>query len=566
MTALPWWSLPALVALVITALYVREANPAVGGGNSGEFQVMAHLLGIAHPPSYPLYLLLAKAATLLPLPGDIAWRINVLTALQAGSAVFLMAALPFALKLPVPRAAVLFASVLGAVSLGAMPRLWTLAVEAEVFALHLLLVLAFWLCLLRWRSGLAEARPTAARWLASASLIVGLGLANHRTFLFIAAAGALFVLLTRPRTLREGRFVALCLALVAAGLLPYLYVIRGWFVPVPFFSPGEVHRLTRSDIWYVLQGNATGETGGGDVIRQLFADRSLLLGRTHWLWRQLAGQFGLAGPVLAAAGIAGLLVLVRRRPLWTATALAGALAAAVFAMSYAKYPDADRYLLPLEALLALGLSTSFAGSASWLARHCAGRARLARILGSAGGLILGCYWALSLGFLAGSTNFTRGGYVHHTLHNLQGVERNALVCSWWASAWGWWYAQYVDGHRPDVALVPKGPDDCLRDVVPAALGRRPVYLPAMTETTRRSDVAFFPSRDLWIAVGRRGALNSGALLKGPDERIFYYDGAQRHWIPSLDVFASRGFSWDAVQLTPDYVLRDIPEGAPLGAQ
>src|SRR5689334_18746156 len=62
-------AVPLLIGILAAALYVRLANPAVGGGNSGEFQVMAYLLGIAHPPSYPLYLLLAKGASLLPLPG-----------------------------------------------------------------------------------------------------------------------------------------------------------------------------------------------------------------------------------------------------------------------------------------------------------------------------------------------------------------------------------------------------------------------------------------------------------------------------------------------------------------
>ena len=72
---------------------------------------------------------------------------------------------------------------------------------------------------------------------------------------------------------------------------------------------------------------------------------------------------------------------------------------------------------------------------------------------------------------------------------------------------------------------------------------------------------FGPHRPL--VVSRRVPLKAGDLLKGPDERIFFYDGGQRHWVPSLDVFGARGFSWDAVQLTPDYLLKDIPEGTPL---
>src|SRR4051794_24751248 len=195
--ALSTWPVAALVALMAGALYVRYANPAVGGGNSGEFQVMAPLLGIAHPPSYPLYLLLAKAASLLPLGGDVAWRINVLTALLAAFAVYGAGLLAGALaprdrvqgsKFRVQsregggthpdsgRGAAVLAAALTAAALAAMPRLWTLAVEAEVFSLHLLLVVVFWLCLVKWLTTRQD------RWLLVAGLCAGLGLANHRTF------------------------------------------------------------------------------------------------------------------------------------------------------------------------------------------------------------------------------------------------------------------------------------------------------------------------------------------------------------------------------------------------
>lgn len=424
----------------------------MGGGNSGEFQVMAHLLGIAHPPSYPLYLLLAKGASLLPLPGDIAWRVNLLTALLAAVAVFLAGLLPLTIwqtqtRWAPTRAARALAAATVAAAAAAMPRLWTLAVEAEVFSLHLALVIAFWLALLQWQTASERAgeegatgRPRADWWLLTAALLAGLGLANHRTFLFTAAAGLLLVALVRPRTLLRGHLLIGCVALVSVGLSPYLYVLRGLVTPVAYFSPADVHRLSRGEVWYVLQGNAAGETGGGDVIRQLFADRGLLLTRARWLWQQVAGQYGVAGPALAVAGLAGLALFGVRRAAWTGTALLGAGGAAVFAMAYGKYPDADRYLLPLEILIALGIAAAAAGVAVALHRAL-GSARLgARVAGAALGLLLGGYWATSLGVLAGTTDFTRGGYVHHTVHNLAGVDRGAVVCSWWASAWGWWYA------------------------------------------------------------------------------------------------------------------------------
>jgi hypothetical protein len=231
-------------------------------------------------------------------------------------------------------------------------------------------------------------------------------------------------------------------------------------------------------------------------------------------------------------------------------------------MAYAKYPDGDRYLLPLEVLVALGAGITVAAGASAVDRWLrAGWVRPA--VGGLAGAALAGYFAIGLGTLAAATDLTRGGYVYYTLNNLDAVEPNAVVCSWWSSVWGWWYAQQVDGHRPDVLLVPKGPDECVRDVVPAEFGRRPVYVPALSEAVRTSDFAFFPSRDLWVGVGRRAPLADGALLKGPDDRIYVLEDDRRRWVPSMAVFTARGFDWDDVQLTPDYVLRTIPEGPPL---
>lgn len=539
---------------------------------------MAHLLGIAHPPSYPLYLLLAKGASLFPLPGDVAWRINVLTALLAAAAVLLGGLLAVQLvyaqpaqrlRRPVrpvldgfrchPAAAALAAALSGTLLL-AMPRLWTLALEAEVFSLHLTLAAAFWLALLKWQDGPPAQR---GRWLLAAALLAGLGLANHRTFLFLALAGLVCVLLIRPRTVLDARLVGACLVLAAVGLSPYLYVIRGLRQPVAFFSPSEVRRLGREDVWYVLQGNATGETAGGRVVLELLADPARLRDRAAWLTAQLRAQFGPLGSVLLPAAALGLAALATWRARWVVTSLAGSLGAALFAMAYGKYPDADRYLLPLELLLALGLATIVALALHALARPLRNTPALARGSGALAGLVLGGYCAFGVGVLAGTSDFTRGGYVYHTLHNLDGVEQNAVVCSWWASAWGWWYAQYVDGHRRDVTLIPQGPDDCVRDVLPEFFGRRPVYVPALTPKVRDSEYVFFPSRDLWLAVARRAPLSDGALMKGPDERIYLYRDGQRRWVPSLEVFAARGFQWDMVQLTPDYVLRDLPDGPPL---
>jgi len=78
------------------ALYGRTLAPDVLVGDSGEFQFTGPILGIPHPTGYPLYTLLGKAWSLLPL-GTVAYRINLSSACYLAAAVGLLAWLIWAL-------------------------------------------------------------------------------------------------------------------------------------------------------------------------------------------------------------------------------------------------------------------------------------------------------------------------------------------------------------------------------------------------------------------------------------------------------------------------------------
>ena len=70
-------------------LYLLTLGRTVGKADTFEFQVVAPQLGIAHPTGYPLYLLLGKLWTLIPI-GPVAWRLNLGTAMYAVAAAFLL--------------------------------------------------------------------------------------------------------------------------------------------------------------------------------------------------------------------------------------------------------------------------------------------------------------------------------------------------------------------------------------------------------------------------------------------------------------------------------------------
>jgi hypothetical protein len=89
---------PAWNALVIfiffCCLYISTASPTnVGYADSDLMITIGYQLGVAHPPGYPLYMLLIYGITHLPIPGTIAFRAHVLSAiLQSASLAFIFLA------------------------------------------------------------------------------------------------------------------------------------------------------------------------------------------------------------------------------------------------------------------------------------------------------------------------------------------------------------------------------------------------------------------------------------------------------------------------------------------
>src|SRR3990172_3116052 len=115
------------------ALYVRTAAPSVLGADSGEFQFVPPVLGIAHPPGYALYTLLGKVFSLLPL-GDAAYRLNLMSGFFGAAAVGLVYAATLLLnnRAPGGRHWAAFGGVVAALAVGLAPTWWSQATVAAV--------------------------------------------------------------------------------------------------------------------------------------------------------------------------------------------------------------------------------------------------------------------------------------------------------------------------------------------------------------------------------------------------------------------------------------------------
>jgi hypothetical protein len=159
--------LAGFVFLVSLGVYVKTLAPTVPFWDCGEFIACSYTLGVPHPPGAPLYILLGRLFTLLPLSSDIAWRVNFMSATASALAVMFTYLVTVRLLLlwrrtsdtavermetlaerlsPVERAAVYTGGVVAALSLAVSDTFWFNAVEAEVYGFTMFLtMLAVWL-------------------------------------------------------------------------------------------------------------------------------------------------------------------------------------------------------------------------------------------------------------------------------------------------------------------------------------------------------------------------------------------------------------------------------------
>lgn len=206
----PAWLGPLAFALSLS-VYVPTLAPSVGAGHdSGELATACVVLGIPHPPGYPLYVLVGHLFSYLPV-GEEAWRINLFSAVALATGIgFLAAALA---RRTGPISALSAALVYG---FALTP--WRQAVVAEVFALHLCLLSALLWLALRWEEATDAERPRLVRW---GALVLGLACAHHHTILFALPGLALFGVLARGRGRRWGFGVPAALILATAAMTPY---------------------------------------------------------------------------------------------------------------------------------------------------------------------------------------------------------------------------------------------------------------------------------------------------------------------------------------------------------
>jgi|GEM_PF-1665239 len=322
------------VALVLFLVYHATLIRTVIDQDSGELVAAAHVLGIAHPTGYPLWVLLGRVFDFLPMGGTSAYRVALLSAFSAAAACGIVTALAIRLT------AQLLPAIFAGLACGLWFPMWSQAVRAEVYGLTALLVALALMAFIEWDE---ERSPRKLAWFA---LACGFVFMHHRTALGLLGPGLLVgIALMRPRRVRTTAGV---LALFLAPLIFYAYLpIRAaQRPPVNWTDPSTLDRF----LTHILASQYT-QFALANSPGQMVEEGVKLLPQI--LLPTLA-------PALIFALIAiplivwGWWVWLRRQPIVAGSLALGALALIYWVLGWGETTDLKVFLVPLGSVFALG--------------------------------------------------------------------------------------------------------------------------------------------------------------------------------------------------------------------
>jgi tetratricopeptide (TPR) repeat protein len=230
--------LSLFVFLVSFVVYLKTMAPTVSFWDCGEFIACSYILGIPHPPGTPLFVLLGRVFTLIPLFDQIAARVNFISVLTSALTVWLCYLLIVKLvnywqkedlSLWI-RIGKYVGGVAGSLFLAFSTTFWSNAVEAEVYGASMFLMLLILYLGLLWMD--KRGTPKGDRLLLLISYLGLLSTGIHMTVFMIMPAIFLLVVLVDREKLLDWRFwiTGLVLALVMHSVTPFLVFMGGWLV------------------------------------------------------------------------------------------------------------------------------------------------------------------------------------------------------------------------------------------------------------------------------------------------------------------------------------------------
>ncbi len=214
---------------VSLGLYIVTLAPTVTFEDSGELIAAAYRLGIPHEPGYPLFTLLGRIFTFLPV-GTIAYRLNLMSAFfTALGAMWLSWTIVLMIEDIFPRA-VTFpdnlmkygAAVAAGLWMTTAYETWEQAIITEVYGLNAMFTTLLLYLTVQWKQ---HNRPDERmRYFLLICYVMGLTFSNHSTSVMFLPILFVFALLVYRGFILNLKNIFRGIPFLLLGLTPYLYL------------------------------------------------------------------------------------------------------------------------------------------------------------------------------------------------------------------------------------------------------------------------------------------------------------------------------------------------------
>ena len=417
--------------LIAFTVYLATLQKDLLPADSGEFQLLVTQLGILHQPGRPLYTLVGKLFTLLPI-GTPALRLNLMNALLAAGALTLIGS-TVRRMLGQSRART-WGGLAAVLALGTATTFWAQATTANIrMPTAFLTALCLYSLAAHRQIQISnfKFRISKERYLVLFALALSLGVGHDFSLVFMGVCFVAFLLMVDPALIRQPHRWWRSLVVFMLAQLVWLYLpIRAAVAPTP-----ETIGLTnlRGFLWYAL-----GQGFAGDQFA--FAGPEHLPMRLALLPTLFPFQMNLA---LLVAALAGAVLLMWRD--WRAGVMlvGGFLLHTFWAITY-RAPQTVEYEMP--AYVALAVIIGYGVGQISNIKHQISNVVVASVI--VAGLANGVAHAPSFITLAGDRS-TRE-YVEPIL---RAAPQGAIILSDWHWATPMWYLQQIEGLRRDDVTV-----------------------------------------------------------------------------------------------------------------
>ena len=213
-------------------IYYMTKAPTLSFWDCGEFIACADILGVPHPPGYPLFTLIGRfVILLLPFGANAAVKVNIISVLSSAATVFTAYWLIIRMVVGFDKE---FSSIwqklglavggfAGSLVMGFSSTFWDNAIEAECYGLAMMFMLILSYLLLLWANRIGK--PGAGKLMVAITYLAFLSIGIHLTTFLIMPFFVIYMAIKEKKLLNDWRFWAvwIVMLMVIAQLDIFLY-------------------------------------------------------------------------------------------------------------------------------------------------------------------------------------------------------------------------------------------------------------------------------------------------------------------------------------------------------